>query len=92
VTVSSAGGGEELGEFGVHVVVGAAVGSSLGGDGERAIQMAAVASGPRKDARDSVGALVEFQAFGDVLASEPFARGTGKEVEQLAGLGGELAI
>jgi hypothetical protein len=87
-----AGGGEELGEFGVHVVVGAAVGASLGSDRERAIEMAAVAAGPREDARDSVGALLELQAFGDVLAPEPRAGGTGKQVEQLAGLGGELAI
>jgi hypothetical protein len=54
-----AGGGEEFGEFGVHVVVGAAVGASLGRDRECAIQVAAVAAGPREDARDCVGALFE---------------------------------
>src|SRR5579859_3581618 len=61
---------EQGGDPGFHVVVGAAVGPSVGGDRKYATQVAAVAPGPGKDAGHPVGALLEPESLGDVLPAE----------------------
>src|SRR5947209_8763537 len=46
--------------------------------------MAAIAARPGEDAGDSVGALVELEAFGDVLAAKAFSRRVDQQVKELA--------
>ena len=71
-------GREQLRDLGIHVVVGAAVGATLGRDRQHAAQMARVPARPGEDAGDAVGTLVERQLPGHLLAGDPRSRAVGE--------------
>jgi len=73
---------KDLGHRGLNVVIGAAVVTALGGDGHQPTQAPGVAPRPGQDPSDAVGALLQAQAGGELVAPDALTGGGQEDVKQ----------